>query len=133
MKNWALIAGAIGVIAIIFSCLGLVALASHAAQIRSKEIGIRKAHGASAARIIRSLLGEFFRLIVIAILITLPVFFGVSKMVTKGLFVYSPYTGFEPYTYIGAGLLTLIAGLVSVISQTVKIARANPVASLRYE
>ena len=133
MKKWAFAAGSIGVIAIFFSCLGLVSLASHATQIRTKEIGIRKAHGASAAHIIRSLLREFVRLIVIAILIAFPVFFGFDKFIANDLFIYSGATGFNPYPYVWAGLLALVSGLSAVISQTVKIARANPVDALRYE
>jgi ABC-type antimicrobial peptide transport system permease subunit len=133
MKKWAFIAGSIGVIAIFFSCLGLVGLASHSAQMRTKEIGIRKAHGASAAQIIRSMLMDFIRLIIIAILITFPLFYTIDKFLTKHLIAHSANTGFEPYTYVGAGLLALIAGLVAVISQTIKVARTNPVESLRYE
>lgn len=133
MKKWSLIAGAIGAIAIFFACLGLVGLASHSAQTRTKEIGIRKAHGASAAQIIRSQLKDFMRLIVIAILITFPVFYAIDKIVTKNLFAHSARIGFEPYTYVWAGLLAFIAGLVTVISQTIKVARANPVEALRYE
>ena len=133
MKKWSLIAGAIGAIAIFFACLGLVGLASHSAQTRTKEIGIRKAHGASAAQIIRSQLKDFMRLIVIAILITFTVFYAIDKIVTKNLFAHSARIGFEPYTYVWAGLLAFIAGLVAVISQTIKVARANPVEALRYE
>ena len=113
--------------------MGLVGLASHSAQIRTKEIGIRKAHGASSAQIIRSLLMNFMCLIVIAILITFPAFYALDKILTKYQIVPSADTGIGPYTYIGAGLLALIAGLVAVISQTIKVARANPIEALRYE
>ncbi len=133
MKKWTFIAGSIGVIAIFFSCLGLVGLASHSAQIRTKEIGIRKAHGASAAQILRSLLMDFMRLIVIAILITFPVFYAIDKILTKYQIVHSANTGSDAYAYVAAGLLALFAGLVAVISQTIKVARSNPVEALRYE
>jgi putative ABC transport system permease protein len=133
MKKWTFIAGAIGGIAIFFSCLGLVGLASHSAQIRTKEIGIRKAHGASAAQIIGSLLIDFIRLIIIAILITFPLFYAIDKILTKYLIAHSANTGFEPYTYALAGLLALLSGFVAVLLQTTKVARANPVESLRYE
>lgn len=132
MKKWAFIAGSIGVIAIFFSCLGLVGLASHSARIRTKEIGIRKAHGASAAQIIRSLLMDFMRLIIIAILITFPVF-SIDKIFTKYQIVHSADIGFDAYTYVAAGLLALFAGILAVISQTIRVARANPVEALRYE
>ncbi|MCP4623044.1 MAG: FtsX-like permease family protein, partial [bacterium] len=132
-KKWAFVAGSIGMIAIFFSCLGLVGLASHSTKMRMKEIGIRKAHGASPAQIIRSLLIEFVHLILIAVLITFPVFFAFTKIVADDLFAYFAETGFDPYTYLLAGLLVLISGLAAVISQTIKVARANPVDSLRYE
>jgi putative ABC transport system permease protein len=132
-KKWAFLAGSIGLIAIFFSCLGLVSLASHSAQIRTKEIGVRKAHGASAAQIIRSLLMDFTRQIVIAILITIPAFYTIIRLLAQDQYANSAETVFDPYTYILAGLVALIAGFAAVISQTIKVARANPVESLRYE
>ena len=132
-KKWAFLAGSIGLIAILFSCLGLVSLASHAAQTRTKEIGIRKAHGATAAQISRWFLMDFVRLIVIAILIAFPAFYIIDKMVTPDLLASPVDTGFVLYAYLCSGLLALISGLVAVLLQTVKVARANPVDSLRYE
>jgi putative ABC transport system permease protein len=132
-KKWAFVAGSIGLIAIFFSCLGLVGLASYSTEMRTKEIGIRKAHGASAAQIIGSLLMEVVRLVILAILITLPLFYAIDKIFVQDLFAYSAKTIFDPYAYALAGFLALISGLVAVVSQTIKAARANPVASLRYE
>jgi putative ABC transport system permease protein len=132
-KKWAFLAGSIGLIAIFFSCLGLVSLASHSAQIRTKEFGIRKAHGASTAQIIRSLLMDFTRQIVIAILITIPGFYAIITLFAQGRYANSAGAVFDPYTYILAGLMALIAGFSAVIYQTIKVARANPVESLRYE
>jgi ABC-type antimicrobial peptide transport system permease subunit len=75
----------------------------------------------------------FVRLIVIAILIAFPAFYIIDKMVTPDLFASTADAGFIPYAYLCSGLLALISGLVAVILQTVKVARANPVDSLRYE
>ncbi|MGD8303539.1 MAG: ABC transporter permease [Desulfobacterales bacterium] len=133
MKKWAFLAGSIGLIAIFFSCLGLVSLASHSAQIRTKEIAIRKAHGASAAQIIRSLLTDFVRQIVIAILITFPTFYAIIKFLAQDRYANSAKAVFDPYAYIWVGIGALIAGFAAVISQTITAARANPVESLRYE
>lgn len=132
-KKWAFIAGSIGMIAIFFSCLGLLGLASHMTKLRTKEIGIRKVHGASAAQIIQSLLGEFAGLILLAILIAFPAFFTVNRIVAHDHIAYFAKTGFDPWAYCLAGLLALLAGLAAVISQTVRVARANPMESLRYE
>ena len=132
-KKWAFIAGSIGIIAIFFSCLGLFGLTSHSTKMRTKEIGIRKAHGASAAQIIRSLLIDFVLLIFVAVMIVFPVFYGIGKLFVQDLFAYSTETGSEHYLYGLAGLIALISGLSAVLPQTIRVAKSNPAESLRYE
>src|SRR4030095_14082110 len=60
-------------IAIFISCLGLLGLAAYTAQIRTREIGVRKVLGASVPGIIRLLAGDFIKLVLIAIVIATPV------------------------------------------------------------
>ena len=60
-------------IAIFISCLGLLGLAAYTAQVRTKEIGLRKVLGASVSNIIRLLAKDFIRLVLIAIVIAIPV------------------------------------------------------------
>jgi ABC-type antimicrobial peptide transport system permease subunit len=76
---------------------------------------------------------DFARQIVIAILITFPAFYAIITFLAPDQYANSVEVVFNPYTYIWTGLVALIAGFAAVISQTIKVARANPIESLRYE
>ena len=58
---------------IFISCLGLFALASYSAELRTKEVGIRKVHGASAGNIVRLLSKEFIKWALIANIFSWPI------------------------------------------------------------
>jgi putative ABC transport system permease protein len=131
IKKWSALAGLISVFIILFSCLGLFGLASYTTQRRTKEIGIRKAHGASMANITRLILTDFLKLIALAMIISWPLFYFIDRILVPEIFAYSAKTGFA--FYIFAGALVLITGLLAVLLQTIKAARANPINALRYE
>ena len=119
-----------GVLAILISCLGLSGLASFTAEQRTKEIGIRKALGASISGIIFLLSKEFTKWVLIANLIAWPVaYFAMNRWLQN--FAYRISIGLG--TFILAGVLALIIALLTVGYQAVKAARANPVDALRYE
>jgi putative ABC transport system permease protein len=131
LKNWAALAGIIGVVTILFSCLGLYGLASYVTQRRTKEIGIRKAHGATVTNITQLIAMEFFKLVSFGVVPAWVVFYVFDKILVDDIFAYTAQTG--PGIYILAGVIALIPGLVAVLMQTIKAARANPIDSLRYE
>ena len=131
IMRWGAMAGMISLFAILFSCLGLFGLASYTTQRRTKEIGIRKAHGATMVNITRLILLDFFRSIILAMIITWPLFYIIDQIIVPDIFAYNAETGFG--FYVLAGVLVLITGLVAVLTQTIKAGRANPIDSLRYE
>jgi putative ABC transport system permease protein len=131
IKKWSALAGLISVFIIIFSCLGLFGLASYTTKKRTKEIGIRKAHGASMTNIVGLILTEFLKLIGLAMIISWPLFYFLDQILVADIFAYSAETGFAFYFF--AGVLALITGLLAVLLQTIKAARANPIEALRYE
>jgi len=125
------IIGAIGIIAIIVSCLGLVALASFTVGRRTKEIGVRKILGASVAGIVRMLLGHFVKLIVISNFIAWPLTYILLKQFLRFGWAYT--TDITLTSFLFAAGLSLATAILSVIYQTVKVAQANPVLALKYE
>jgi putative ABC transport system permease protein len=131
IKKWGGLAGLISSFIILFSCLGLFGLASYTTRSRTKEIGIRKAHGASMANIMRLILREFLKLILFAMAVTWPLFYFIDRVLVPDIFAYSAKTGLA--LYFIAGGLALITGLLAVLFQTIKAAKANPIDSLRYE
>jgi putative ABC transport system permease protein len=131
IKKWGGLAGLISSFIILFSCLGLFGLASYTTRSRTKEIGIRKAHGATMANIMRLILREFLKLILFAMAVTWPLFYFIDRVLVPDIFAYSAKTGLA--LYFIAGGLALITGLLAVLFQTIKAAKANPIDSLRYE
>ena len=116
--------------AILVCCLGLFGLASHAAEQRTKEIGIRKVLGASVPGIVALMCREFLVLIGLANLIAWPVaYFAVKGWLNN--FAYR--TSVPAFIFFGALIISLAIGLMTVIYKAIWAASANPVDSLRYE
>lgn len=121
----------IGIAAVLFSCLGLLGLASYMVERRTKEIGIRKILGASLTRVIWVLIKEFIILVAVAnIIALLLVYFGWNRILQTGLLF---MTNISAGTYLFAVFVSLLSAAIAVTSQTLKAARTNPADSLRYE
>ncbi|MFD2553396.1 ABC transporter permease [Sphingobacterium tabacisoli] len=117
-------------ITIILSCLGLIGLVTVTSFQRTKEIGIRKVLGSSVFGIITLLSREYIRLIIIAVLITLPIaYWSMNKWLQE--FAYR--IEIQPWMLLLAGFSTLLIALLSVSYQALKAARANPIESLKDE
>ena len=115
---------------IFISCLGLFALAAYMAEQRTKEIGVRKVLGASAANITSLLSKDFLKLVIISFAIASPVaWFAMSKWL-KG---YSYHIGIEWWVFGAAGFVAVVIALLTVSFQAIKAAIASPVKSLRTE
>lgn len=115
---------------ILLSLTGLLGLALFVAKQRTKEIGIRKANGASVREILKMLNKVFLNWIVIAFIIAVPVaYFAVNKWLEN--FAYR--TDISWWVFALAGLIVLIISIAAVSLQSLKVARKNPVESLKYE
>ncbi len=119
-----------GVLSIFIACLGLFAMSSFIAIKRTKEIGIRKSHGATIRQIILLLSKEFVGLIIISNIIAIPVsWFYMNNWLNR--FAYK--TDLSIWIYSVAAIISLIIAFSTILYHTVLIARKNPVDSLRYE
>ncbi len=112
------------------SCLGLFGLASFMAEKRTKEIGIRKVLGASEAGIFVLLSRNFVRWVLVANLIAWPLaYLGVKWWLQS--FTYRAAVSW--FSFVLAGLISLAVAMLVVSWQAIRIARANPVHTLKYE
>jgi putative ABC transport system permease protein len=118
------------VLAVIIACLGLFALSSFMVAGRTKEIGVRKVLGASVVIIYSMLSWEFLKWILVAIVIAAPFAWYLMKM-WLNTFAYHIELGFD--VFVIAALIAIGIALLTVTGQTLKVARANPVDSLKYE
>jgi len=117
-------------LAIIISCLGLFGLAAFTAERRQKEMGIRKVLGASVYQLVQLLSADFTKMVLIAILIGLPIGYLITQSWLES-FAYKIELQWW-YFILAAGVTLLIAWL-TVSIQTFKVARVNPVESLKDE
>ena len=117
-------------LAILIGCLGLFGLASFTAEQRTKEIGIRKALGASVSGIILLMVREFTKWVLLAVVVAWPVGYIVMRSWLQN-FHYR--TGLGLSMFLLAALLALVISVITVSYQAIKAAVANPVESLRYE
>lgn len=117
-------------IAIFISCLGLFGLAAYTAQLRTKEIGVRKVLGASVRGIIKLLAFDFIKLVLVAVVLAVPVsWFVMNKWLQS--FAYRTSAGWQVFAL--ASIIAVLIAMITISIQTIKAARANPVKSLRSE
>jgi putative ABC transport system permease protein len=117
-------------LAILLSCLGLVAMASFAARRRAREMAIRKVLGARTRDIARLLAWQFTRPVVAANLIAWPVAWLAMR---SWLNRFESRIDLGPEPFLLAGGLALAIALLSVGGHALKVARSKPVRALRYE
>ena len=123
---------AFSALAIIIACLGLYGLASFTAERRTREIGIRKVLGARVSDIVRLLVWQFSRPVIVANLIAWP---------AAWLFVSDWLENFEYRlgsveiltACILAGSISLAIAWMTVAGRALSVARSNPVSALRCE
>ena len=117
-------------VAVTIACLGLVGLSASLAQRRTKEIGIRKAMGAGTADVLRMLLWQFTRPVLASMLIAWLV---AGMLMNRWLHGFAYHVKLDPWLMVAAAAAGLVIALATVSVHCILIARARPVAALRYE
>jgi putative ABC transport system permease protein len=117
-------------IAVFISCLGLFGLATYTAQVRIKEIGIRKVLGAGVINITTMLSKDFLVLVIIAITIASPIAWYFMNQWLQG---YAYRVPLHWWIMVIAGLIAILIALATISFQAIKAALTNPVKSLRSE
>ncbi|WP_031525968.1 ABC transporter permease [Dyadobacter crusticola] len=118
------------VLAIFISCLGLFGLAAYTAEQRTKEIGIRKALGASVAQMWALLSKEFVYLVLLSCVIASPI---ALYFLADWLDKYEYHIELSWVVFAVSALVAVIITLITVSFQAIKAALMNPVKSLRSE
>jgi len=118
------------VLAIIISCLGLFGLAAFTADQRLHEFGIRKVLGATVADIVKLFGYDFLRLIGVAFIISVPLaWFGVGQWLQG----YSYRISLSAEVFMLAGVLAIAIAFFTILFQSVKTGRLNPVDTIKSE
>ncbi|MDO6413567.1 ABC transporter permease [Sphingomonas sp. BIUV-7] len=118
------------VLAVAIGSVGLWGLASFNTARRVKEIGIRKTLGASASDIVRLLVGQFLRPVLIANLFAWPLAFFATRTWLAG---FDDRIALSPLYFVAASLLALAIAVLTVLAQSLRAARAAPAWALRHD
>jgi putative ABC transport system permease protein len=117
-------------LAIIIACLGLYGLSSLTTIQRTREIGIRKVLGSSSGNAVLLLIRYFL----IQVLIAVPIGLGAGYfMMSSWIQNFAFRINIGWWFFVGPVLLVALIAILTVSSQVIKTANANPAESLRYE
>jgi putative ABC transport system permease protein len=117
-------------LSIFIACMGLFGLATLTVTRRTKEIGIRKVLGANVTELVRLLSKDFLVLVVIASVIAFPIAWWAMN---AWLSDFAYRTSIAWWVFAIAGIASIIIAFVTISTQAIKAAMANPVKSLRTE
>jgi putative ABC transport system permease protein len=130
-RSLILVSSFLGVISIVISCLGLLAVVISIVESRTREIGMRKMFGATLPDVTRTIAGNLIVLILIAVMIATPLTYFFFDQVFLKQFYYHATIGL---TEIAVSLIFLMVLVAIVIgTQVLKISSINPVETLKYE
>jgi len=117
-------------LAIFISCLGLFGLASFSIERRTREIAVRKIHGASVGRLVKLITSEFVILVGLACIVAWP---AAWYVMTRWLNNFAFRTGVTWDIFVLSGGLALAVVIATISIRAIRAALANPVNSLRHE
>lgn len=118
------------VMAIVVACLGLLGLAAFTVEQKTKEIGIRKVHGASSFSIFNMVSKSFAGLVLLSTLLAWPAaYFSINSWLND----YAYRITISPWYFVLGTALALIIAALTTGYQSLKAAQQNPIESLKYE
>jgi putative ABC transport system permease protein len=124
------LANIFAIVSIFISCLGLLGISSFSADQRSKEIGVRKVHGASILAVVLMLSKDYAKLMAIAIIIAVPIaYYYMQLWLSKFAFRIE----LNMVIFITAGAIAFVVGALTVGYKSYMAATINPVRTLKAE
>jgi putative ABC transport system permease protein len=121
---------AAAILTILIALLGLFAFAKYMTNNRMKEIAVRKILGASDLQVLQLLNTSFFKVVVIANLISWPLAYVVTQ---KWLETFAYRVEMSIFPFVISAVATIVLTIITVSVQAAGAVKANPVAALKYE
>lgn len=128
LQDMASVVGYFGILGLIIAYLGLLGIVIFSVETKTKEIGIRRIIGATTGNLVAHLSKGYFALLVIAVFVAVPLSYLIGQQFLS-TFAYS--IPLNMGVFLPGVVLLVLLGILTIGSQTVKAALANPVESLR--
>ena len=127
-ERTAQVLGFLSFVAIVISALGMLAMATYFMRQRAQEVAVRKVFGATNGQVLMRLMISFLRLVVVAFVVAVPVILYLMREWLAGYAYRIPLS----WTIFGlAGLVAFTIAFFTVLWQSLKATRANPVVAIR--
>jgi len=117
-------------LAIVIACIGLFGLSAYMAELRTKEIGIRKVLGSTSSKIVALLSKDFAKLVALAFVIAVPIAYFVMTRWLQNFAFRSPV---HVWIFLLAGLAAILIAQLTISFQALKAANTDPADALRFE
>ena len=122
------LAGALGVLGLVLTAVGLYGVVSYGVSQRTREVGIRMALGAELGDTLRLVFREAALLGAVGVAAGLPVAFAVTQLLSSLLYGVGPW---NLPTFAGAALLLLAVLLAAAFAPARRATKIDPAAALR--
>ena len=117
-------------LAIVIACIGLFGLSAYMAELRTKEIGIRKVLGSTSSNIVVLLSRDFAKLVVLAFVIAAPIAYYAMTRWLQNFAFRSPV---HVWIFLLAGAAAVLIAQLTISFQALKAANTDPADALRFE
>jgi predicted permease len=121
---------AFAAIALILSCIGIYGVVSHLVGQRTHEIGVRMALGAQPGDVMRLVLGQGAKMVLMGVVIGIGAALGLTRLMANQLF---GVTSHDPLTFAAVALLLTMIALLACYVPARRAVRVDPLIALRYE